>query len=329
MPPEPLGDRGEFALLARLRARLGSQYLGDDAAILSITPGMRVLATVDAQVDGVHFLRQWMSPRQIGRRAIAVNVSDIAAMGGRPRFALISLLLPNDRDIVWMDGLYEGIREEAARWGMEVVGGNISSTTGPLIVDVIVLGEVDEGLVLRRRGARPEDVLLVTGDLGRSAAGLRLLQQGGRGPLVEAYCTPSPRIREGEALARSGRVHAAMDLSDGLASDLHRLGEESGVGAVIDAALLPISDDVYAAAASLELDPVGLAVSGGEDFELLIAAARDDVDGLVRLLGEIGTPLTVIGEVRPAGEGIRVRSADGSLRSLAGGWDHFAPRDRA
>ncbi len=324
MPPERLADLGEFALLARLRARLGSPYLGDDAAILPATPGMQMLATVDAQVDGVHFLRERMSPQQIGRRAVAVNVSDIAAMGGQPRFALISLLLPGDLDVAWIDGLYEGIVEETARWTMQVAGGNISSTPGPLTVDVTVLGEVEEGLALLRRGARPGDVLLVTGDLGRSAAGLRLLQRGEPGPLVEAYRTPSPRVREGRALARSRRVHAAMDLSDGLASDLHRLGEESRTGALIDAGLLPISEDVRAAAALLKLDPVDLAVYGGEDFELLIAAGGDDAEVLRQSLRETGTPLTVVGEVRPEGDGIMLHTADGAVQPLAGGWDHFS-----
>ncbi len=326
MPHETVGDVGEFGLLARLRQRLGSPLLGDDAAVLTTTPGMQLLATVDVQVDGIHFLSDRMTPEQIGRRAIAVNVSDIAAMGGKPTYALLSLLLPASLEAGWVEALYDGVRDEAARWEMTVVGGNISRTSGPVSVDVTVLGEVEASLALRRIGARPGDALLVTGDLGRAAAGLRLLRRGARHPLVAAYCTPTPRVREGQALAQTRRVHAAMDLSDGLSSDLHRLGEESGVGARIDAAALPISADVRAAAATLGIDPLDLALHGGEDFELLVAMPKDDVEAVTAAVRATGSSLSVVGEVRPREEGVTMRLSDGSVRPLAGGWDHFTQR---
>ncbi|MGH2405724.1 MAG: thiamine-phosphate kinase, partial [bacterium] len=236
-------------------------------------------------------------------------------------------LLPASVDVVWLEALYEGARDETARWDMVTAGGNISRTDGPLAIDVTVLGDVDASLVLRRSGARPGDILLVTGDLGRAAAGLRLLRRRERGGLVEAYCTPTPRVREGQALARTRAVHAAMDLSDGLASDIQRLGEESGVGARLDAVALPISSEVRAAAAGLGIDPLDLALGGGEDFELLAAAPPEVEGGLVQAVAAVGTRLSRIGEVRPAAEGITVRMADGSLRPLAGGWDHFRKYD--
>ncbi|MGQ0550458.1 MAG: thiamine-phosphate kinase [Armatimonadota bacterium] len=336
MPHETVGDVGEFGLLARLRERLASPYVGDDAAVLPIPPGRHLLATVDAQVDGVHFLREVMTPQQIGHRAIAVNVSDIAAMGGTPRYALLSLLLPASIETSWVEAVYDGVRDEAARWEMVVAGGNISQSGGHLVIDVTVLGDVDPALVLRRQGARAGDALLVTGDLGRAAAGLRLLRGGevatrGRVPggseqLVAAYCTPTPRVREGQALAQTRAVHAAMDLSDGLASDLQRLAEESGVGACIDAAALPISSDVRVAAADLGLDPLDLALRGGEDFELLVAAPPGALSRLTAAVGAVGTRLSRIGEVRPAADGVTVRLADGTVSSLAGGWDHFVGR---
>ncbi len=321
---ETVGDIGEFALLARLRERLGSAFLGDDAAVLPTPPGGLLLATVDAQVDGIHFLRELMRPEQIGRRAIAVNVSDIAAMGGRPKYALLSLLLLSSLEVNWVDALYDGVRDEAAQWEMVVVGGNVSRTTGPLVLDVTVLGEVEGAHVLRRRGARPGDALLVTGDLGRAAAGLQFLRGGTSHQLVAAYATPTPRVREGQALARTGRVHAAMDLSDGLGSDLYRLCEESDVGARVDASALPISPEVQSAAVVLGADPLRIALYGGEDFELLIAAAADAVETLAAAVRAVGTGLTVIGEVRTKDEGVTLRLPDGSAQPLAGGWDHFA-----
>lgn len=325
MQPERIADLGEFPLLARLRRRLGSAYLGDDAAVLPGTGDRAVLATVDAQVDGVHFLRDRMTPEQVGRRALAVNLSDIAAMGGRPTFALVSLLLPAALEVAWLERMYDGLLAEARRWDLHLAGGNITSTPGPVAIDVTVLGEVEPDRVLRRSGARPGDLLLVTGSLGRAAAGLRLLRAGTpAGPLVEAYCTPTPRVREGRALAATGRVRAALDLSDGLGSDVHRMAEESGVGAVIDAASLPIDGAVREAAERLGEDPLSLALFGGEDYELLLAAAPGDAEAISTALAPIGTPLTAIGEVRPAAAGVRVRMPDGAERPLAGGWDHFA-----
>ncbi|MGH2376658.1 MAG: thiamine-phosphate kinase [bacterium] len=331
MRHETVADLGEFGLLARLRERLASPYLGDDAAVLSVPSGRELLATVDVQVDGVHFLRDLMTAQQIGHRAIAVSVSDIAAMGGTPRYALLSLLLPASTEASWVEALYDGVRGELARWEMTTAGGNISQTSGPLVVDVTVLGDVDPALVLRRSGARPGDALLVTGDLGRAAAGLRLLHRcgadaGGSGPLVAAYCTPTPRVREGQALAHTRAVRAAMDLSDGLAADLGRLAEESGVGATIDAAALPISSDVRAAAGELGIDALDLALRGGEDFELLVAAAPEAEGTLAAAVAAVGTPLSRIGEVRPAADGLMLRGDDGTLRPLAGGWDHFVAR---
>jgi thiamine-monophosphate kinase len=210
---------------------------------------------------------------------------------------------------------------------MAVAGGNISRTPGPLIVDVTVLGEAREDHILGRGGARPGDALMVTGDLGRAGTGLLLLRKGMLHPLVSAYCTPTPRVREGQALAATLLVHAAMDLSDGLGSDIYRLCEESGVGATIESAALPVSPEVRSAAAMLDADPLGLALYGGEDFELLIAAPAEAAGALAAATQAEGTPLAVIGTVLEKGAGVVLRLPDGSVGPLAGGWDHFARRE--
>ncbi|MBI3975845.1 MAG: thiamine-phosphate kinase, partial [Armatimonadetes bacterium] len=271
-------------------------------------------------------LRERMTPEQVGRRAVAVSLSDIAAMGGEPRYALVSLLLPPAVEVRWVDRLYDGLAWEAGRWAVTLAGGNISRTSGPLAIDVLTLGEVESSYVLRRTGARPGDALLVSGDLGRAAAGLHLLRSGHAGSLVDAYVTPTPRLAAARAIARSGLAHAMLDLSDGLASDLQRLGEESGVGALVEARQLPISVEVREAATSLGLGVLALAISGGEDFELLVAAPPEHVEALSAAVRVTGIPLTRIGEVRPPQEGIAIRHEDGAVRPLRDGWDHFPGR---
>jgi len=331
-------DIGEFKLIDRIARIAGPPGrgaligIGDDTALLEPSEGRLLLATCDVQVEGVHFLREVISPRQLGRRALAINLSDIASMGGIPRWAILSLVLPPDLPVSWVEEFYTGLREEGEQFEVPVVGGNLSRSPGPLVVDLTLLGEVEPELVVERRGASPGDLLIVTGELGLAGAGLLVLQDrrpsGDEGELVQAFLTPRPRVQEGRLIATSRLARAMIDLSDGLASDLHRLCQASGVGARIEAVRLPLPEAVRQTAQERGIDPLELALFGGEDYELLVAASPEAASSLVRLLADAGVPARVVGEVRPQNEGISLVFPDGTVRPLPpAGWDHFAARE--
>lgn len=330
-------DIGEFGLIDRIARSLPPPGegvivgIGDDVAVLR-NSDRYILATCDIQVEGVHFLRDKISPYQLGRKVVAINVSDIAAMGGLPRYLLVSLVLPKETEVEFVDGLYEGMREECSCWGAEIVGGNMAHSPDGIIVDLFLLGEVEPDHLLRRSGARVGDRVLVTGTLGDSAAGLALLMH------PEATCpdihrefallrhlTPTPRLGEGRTIARSGLATAAIDVSDGLASDVGHICEMSGVGVRLWADALPISDTARAIAEVVGADPLEWALFGGEDYELLFTAPADRAEGLTRWVREeTGTPVSIIGEIVPPDEGMVLVRGDGSTLPLRkGGWDHF------
>jgi thiamine-monophosphate kinase len=346
-----LSDIGEFGLIDRIARRLpapGAEVvvgIGDDTAALRVSGDRLLLATCDIQLEGHHFLRDKIAPQQLGRKALAINLSDIASMGGRPRYALVSLGLPKDLAVSWVDALYDGLQEEAARFGTSIVGGNI--TGSPLIlVDITLLGEVEEDRLLRRSGARVGDRLLVTGTLGASGAGLAWLvaREEGRGTgdekrgtrneergmrdevgeVLAAHFTPTPRVPEGRAIGATGAATAMIDLSDGLASDVGHICELSNVGVRVEEARLPIALATRVVAEALGRDPTAFALFGGEDYELLLTAPADRVGELVAAVGQTGTPLMDIGAIVPAAAGRTLLLADGRTIPLEpGGWDHF------
>ncbi len=334
-----VADIGEFGLIDRLRERLGSSEgpglvvpNGDDCAGLVFSPGRWVLATSDVMVEGEHFVRSHASPQQIGRKALAINLSDIAAMGGDPRFALVSLAVPEDTPCDFLEALYDGLREAGEEYATLVVGGNVSRSRSGLVVDVHLLGEADPDRILRRSGARPGDVLMVTGTLGDAGAGLRLLQEaGGTGSfppsgesLVGALLDPKPRVREGRAIARSGAATAMIDVSDGLSGDVAHLCEAGGVGVRLDAGAFPVSDALREAAARWGLDPADLALQGGEDYELLFAARPEEAEDLAaRVFQETGTRLTVIGGFTDAADGRKVVRAGREEELEITSYDHL------
>ena len=334
-----LANIGEFALIARLTKGLESRPdvalgVGDDAAALDLGADQLLLATCDTQVAGRHFLTRVASPYEIGHKALAVNLSDIAAMGGEPLWALVSLVAPPDLDVSVVDGLYEGLQALAARYNVAIVGGNVSSTTGPLTIDITALGRVARDRMLTRAGARPGDALLVTGSLGAGRVALRAFtSSSGAQPPTDALAwlrarmvTPEPRVREGMALAATGAVTAMLDISDGLAGDLGHICERSHVGALVDAAALPVDNATRGVALALGEDAGALALAGGDDYELLFTARPEDVARVRAAALAAGSPATVIGAITPPEEGLRVRAPDGAIRPLAArGWDHLAP----
>jgi thiamine-monophosphate kinase len=283
------------------------------------------------QVQDVHFRLEHLSAAQIGRRAVSVNVSDIAAMGGAPRHVLTSIALPAGTATAWVEELYEGIAEEARRWGADVVGGNLTRIDGPICLDVVLLGSAPRSEVVLRSGGRRDDVLAVTGPLGSAAAsrfarevGLDLAGVAGSG-WVEHADAVHPRVREGRTLAANHLAHAMLDLSDGLAGDLVHLSRASHTGGEIDARLLPIEPEMCAIAEALGLDSISLALSGGEDYELLVALDAADVARAEAL----GVALHVIGRLVMPEEGVSIVDAEAHRRPLQEtAWRHFySPSD--
>jgi len=340
---ELVRDIGEFALIDRLAKRLHPPAIdviagiGDDVAVIAFG-GFRdagcpyLLATCDVQVAGVHFLPGRITPYQLGCKVAAINLSDIAAMGGRPRHFLVSLAMPPDTPVAYLEALYDGLSEEARRHGADVVGGNMSRASS-LTIDLTLLGEVMPDHLLRRSGAQAGDLLLVTGALGTSAAGLALVidpelkaTAEDRERCLQAHLTPTPRLAESAVIVREGGATAMIDISDGLMADLGHICEASGTGAELWEEAIPLLDATRRVAEAAGTDPLQWALSGGEDYELLFTARPDRAETLARnVTDSTGTPVTIIGAIRPPSDGHRLRHRDGSQLPLhAAGWDHFA-----
>lgn len=331
----PLGEDDLVLAIRRIIADGAPEVVlgaGDDAALVEVAD--RVLAlTVDLLVDGVHFETSRVAPRDLGYKAVMVNVSDIAAMGGSPRFALVGLALADGVGAPWVVELYGGMREAATEHAMSLVGGD-TTRADRTTLSVTVLGETAAGWAVTRSGARPGDRIVVTGSLGASAGGLRLSMEPPQTighalgttwarELLDAHHRPVARVGEGQLLARSGAT-AMMDVSDGLALDLSRICRESGVGAAVDLPAVPIASGLVELRDVLGTDPVELALGGGEDYELLATLPVEAVQPTIAAMREaLGTPLTDIGHVR--GEpGMVLVDEDGAERPFEPvGWDPF------
>jgi thiamine-monophosphate kinase len=327
MKASELGEFGLIELLAEIVAKSRGEALlvdiGDDAAAWRTEAAIQ-LATTDALIQDVHFTLSTITWRELGWKALAVNLSDIAAMGGVPKYALVSLGLPGDTEVEHVTQLYDGMVELARRYDVAIAGGNIA--VAPLVVLSLAVTGSAPSDVLTRSAAAPGDQIAVTGYLGASGAGLAMLKKGLQFDeetttcLREAHLKPQPRVVEGQILARTG-VKAAIDLSDGLVSDLAKLCKASGVGAEIRAERIPIHPLVSAA---FEQDCLNLALSGGEDYELLFTGRVEVMD---RVKGLMPCPLSVIGEIVNEEPG-RVRLLNEQGKEIGverGGWEHFTP----
>lgn len=329
---------GEFGLIDRIRNLFPHSLpsvvvgIGDDVAVLRTTAGRLLLATCDCQIEGVHFTLPAVPGNLLGWRAAAVNLSDLAAMGGTPLWALVSLMAPENTPVSLVEEIYRGLGEALNRYGAVLVGGNTARHPERLVIDVTLLGEGAPDGVILRTGARPGDLIVVTGTLGASRAGLECLtrdlsvvEERVRTAAVRRHWAPEPRLPEGRILAGSGRVHAMIDVSDGLMGDLGHLCRASGVGAVVYADAVPVDPACQAIAQAVHRDPLQWALYGGEDYELLAAVDPGGVPEIGHALREARvSPCRVIGRVVPRHEGIRCVRSDGT--AVAGpdrAWDHF------
>jgi len=332
---------GEFALIRLLQAEAAKpdrqvfRGIGDDAAVLKTSPSEWTLITTDLLAEGVHFDPSSSSFEDIGYRAAVANLSDIAAMGGTPRFMLVSLAIPPTWSTRQIQRLYRGMMRAVGPYRVRLVGGDTSASRQGLFLSITLTGTAKPGQVLLRSGARSGDRLYVTGTLGDARAGLDLLMSPRRAArsdlgathrrfLLARHHRPSARVAEGRWLVEQGLAGAAIDLSDGLSGDLHHLCDESGVGADIVAASLPLSQACRAYAAAYRLDAGQLALQGGEDYELLFTVPRSRQQRFDRLAAKTGFRFTCIGSITSKRSGLRLRTEGGRTGTLpVTSYEHF------
>ena len=334
MNQKSLKQLGEFGTIARLQKSLAVRDglrvgIGDDAAVLDALSCP--IVTCDCLVEDVHFRRDWISPRQLGRKALVVNVSDIAAMKARPVAAFVTLVLSARDDLPFIEELYAGLEEVAREYDFSVAGGDTSRSNGGLMLSITLVGESQ--LPVLRSGAQDGDILLVTGTLGDSAAGLAILQnpeaardldKETRDFLVARHLEPTPRLREISSV-ENDVVHAALDLSDGLAGDARHIAKASNVDLYIETAQIPLSAQCIVAAQISEHRVLDWALGGGEDYELLLCVAPHDVATVAQnIVSATGTQVTPIGRCAASNDEPRVyfHNADGTAEN-ARAWTHF------
>jgi len=336
-----ISEIGEFGLIERISKNtiinpkniiLG---IGDDCAAYYTSPDKIVLATCDMLVENIHFTLSTCSPRQLGRKAMTVNISDIAAMGGIPRHALFSLGTASSTSVEFIDQLADGMKEEAKLFEVNIVGGDTVRSPLGLVINITLIGEVETDLIIRRDTANPGDLIMVTGELGGSAAGLALLLGEGKASLVspgifrevkEAHLSPIPEIEEGRIIAQNKLATAMIDISDGLSSDLTRICEASRVGAKVYASQIPLLPAAESVAKLLKKNPLDFALYGGEDYKLLFTVSPEKVEIARNLLyTELKTKVTEVGVIREEQEGIKLKDLQGKVADLQPkGYNHFS-----
>lgn len=316
-------EKGEFGLIGWIREQFkvpdGVLGIGDDCAVIPQRDGLETLVTTDMLVEGSHFLLEDIAPYSLGWKSAAVNLSDIAGMGGKPVGTFLSVALPKTLDDSFMEGFIRGYKDISDRFGCPLLGGDTTASPDRLCINVTVLGACEAGRSRKRSAAQPGDLVCVTGPLGDSAAGLKLVLERVTNHettdseeetvLIERHYRPVPRIEEGLKLAATPGVNAMMDISDGIGSDLRHILEESGVGARVDVRSLPLSAELRPLCARRGWDPVPLAAGGGEDYELLFTCRPGTI---------VPVPHTVIGEILSA-PGLRWEGTDRDFT----GFRHF------
>ena len=338
---ETLASIGEFGLIRRIRRILETEGVegagviagaGDDTAVFAPRAGYDLLVTCDAMVEGRHYLAGTMEPIDVGRRAMVMNISDIGAMGGWPRWAVVSLGLADDTPVEAVEALTRGFLEELNPLNAVLAGGNITKAAGGAFIDITLIGDVETGRKVLRSGACPGDAVLVTGFPGQAAAGLELLTHGqdpeapGVRSLIDVYLRPRHRVREGQAAARTGRVHAMIDISDGFLGDLAHICEESRVGAEVVEKALPVNEPLRRMGGQWGRTPGEMVLAASDDYELILTCAPEDVETVKGTVSSVaGAAVTEVGRITPEAGRFEVVHADGSRSDAkAKGWDHFA-----
>jgi thiamine-monophosphate kinase len=327
-----LREIGEFGLINQIRRWMTPsdpallQGIGDDVAVIEMR-GKVLLVTTDILIEGIHFDRAWIDPYRLGKKALMVNLSDIAAMGGVPKYFLISLGLPKNLSLSFISLFYRGLKEGTKRFQVDLIGGD-TSLSQKIVINICLLGEGKRGELLFRRGVKVGNDLFVSGTLGNAALGLKILQKEGfmgrpKG-LIEKHLSPSPRIELGQALARHRLATAMIDVSDGLLIDTTHLLEESGVGARIWEDRIPLSRSYRKWIHSYSKDFYQVALTGGEDYELLFTASPEKKKKISTLALSSKIPITWIGEILPQKEGFHIIRRDRKEYSPGRlGFEHF------
>ncbi len=335
---------GEFGFIRQLKRQcLPSspwivKSIGDDAAILKPRPGQQLLISTDAFIEGGHFDLAYQTPKDVGRRAGVANLSDIAAMGGTPLYLLVSMAVPARISPETIRDLYRGFQDACTPYDVALIGGDTVSSPSQIFLSLTIVGSVRTNRALTRHTAKIGDRLYVTGTLGDANAGLRILQTHAkhlhrfRPPaadtfLIRRHLQPAPRIHVGQLLTDRRLAHAAIDLSDGLSSDVRHVCEDSRVGVEIRRDDLPLSPQLRAFARRNKLDPLELALQGGEDYELLFTAPIEHHRKVLAVSKQTGVPISCIGTIKPKRFGQRLELPDGQHQPLVPkGFDHFSRR---
>ncbi len=328
-----LNDLGEFGLINRILPIVPSsnphviEGIGDDCAVIETGHNRVLLITTDLLVENTHFIRERIPPRMLGRKTLSVNVSDIAAMGGTPTYFLLSMAIPPDLDITYLDDFFLGLKDIAEENQITIVGGDTTRSAQHIVLNITLLGEAPSNQYLTRHGSRPGDLIQVSGHLGASTAGLHILLQNhsfDRYPrLMQAHFDPRARTAVGKALALTSGVTAMIDISDGLIQDLGHICERSCVGASVDVDMVPILPEVHLAAWKLGADPVLWALSGGEDYELCWTVSPDRANAAAHAACLAGAPrVATIGRI-VAGNTVHLHKSNKPYQLVHAGWDHF------
>lgn len=303
--------------------------VGDDTSVLRPPARRDLLITTDAQVEGRHFQRSWLTGRELGWRLAAVNLSDIAAMGGEPLHGVVSLAVPRNLGAKYITGIERGVRDQLARYGATIVGGNLSGSDAVIMCDLTLIGACRRGRAWRRTCRAGRDAIIVVGRLGEARAGIDILKSGGRGnppaQLVRAYKRPTPRLDAARLLQPEHGIHGAIDVSDGFGADLIKLCEASDAGCEVDETALPISSALRSFCARRGKTPVEYAIEGGEDYALILAVSAVRADAVISRLRTHRIPAAIVGRFTKLPGRYRLSVAGRRPRSLPRrGWDHLA-----